>query len=215
MHCAGLYSLIGWLRETQLDGTPCKHNENTIQLHPIVARRFGIGFARGKYTNNDIFLAIQSNEHKWMKLIRWDKLYVRKNDPNLYFTSKLSQGDQEIYPDIPPFTLIIPLDSKEKIELLYETRKIEARELTYNEYNEMVINFSSKIFSITVKFLEEDEALPILDIGSFSSTDVILKKEAQAMSTEGSYKFIGDEKESSAVFASYQAKLNDIKNKWL
>lgn len=215
MHCSGLYTLIGWLREIQLSGLECVHLKNTITLHPVVARRFGIGFSRGKNTNNNAFFAIQSNEHKWMKLIKWDKVYIRENDCNIYLVSKQSPGDQSRYPDIPAFTIIIPIDFREKLQLFQDINKIEGRELTYNEDNKMKINFSSRLFNITVKHLAENEELPIPEASSFTRSDVISKNEAFAMSTQSNYAFVGNEKESNSTLLDYQAKLEEIKKKWL
>lgn len=215
MHCSGIYSLMGWLREIQLSGAPCIHQEDNIILNPIISRRFGIGFAKGKHTSNSAFIAIQSNEHKWMKLIKWEKLYIRKNDNHLYFMSKNMPGDKEMYPDIPSFIFIIPIDHREKMVLFDDITKIEARELTFTEDGEMKINFSSRLFNITIKHLEEEEEIPQTEKSLFSRQDVILKKEAFAMSTEGSFKFIGDENEANSSWKNYQKQLDEIKKQWL
>ncbi len=215
LHCSGLYTLMGWLRELELIGAPCTHREDEIILNPIVARRFGLGFAKGKYTSNKPFFAIQPNEHKWMKLIRWDKLYIRKSDPNLYFVSKAAAGDQAMFPDMPAFTFTVPLDHKEKLDLFDEIDKLEARELTFTEDGDMNIDFTSKLFTISVKILDEEEPLPEKEKALFNSYDVVLKKEAYAMGTESTYKFVGDANTSSSQWQEYQKQLESIKKDWL
>ena len=58
------------------------------------------------------------SKSSWMKLIQWDKFYIKERDLHLYLVSKLIRGDGIEFPDIPPLAVAISFDTLDKINLL-------------------------------------------------------------------------------------------------
>ncbi len=184
LHCAGFYSMLGWLENQAKNGMESKVSGQTVFAHPLISRYFSLGIAKQKKYGKDPFLAVQPEESDWMSLIQWDRVCVRKRDMHLYFVSKLVHGDKEEYPDIPPFVFALSFDTLDKMSLVFQFNKLDAREYRL-ENNQVFINYHKKVFSIPVSKLDHDEPYLNNDEIVTSYFDLISKREKNLVNTYG------------------------------
>jgi hypothetical protein len=214
-HSAGIYALLAWNEEQQQSGTPTKISKQTVYVHPLTSRFFALGISKKKNTSKIPFLAIQPNEAYWMRLIQWDKAYIRDRDMHLYLVSKVIKGDNENYPDIPAFAIALSFDTIDKINLLKRVNNIEGRE--YREDNgQIMINFHGNIFNMPVTSLPKDA--PYLDDGIkiTNYNDIMLEKEHKlqsVFSTDAPPEFLGDVNEATSIATKYWKNLTDLLDK--
>lgn len=237
LHSAGMYAMLGWIEDQKNSGTPVKISNQTIFLHPLTSRYFSIGVSKNKKLAKTPFLAVQPNEASWMKLIQWDKFFVKERDLHLYLVSKLITGDNVEFPDIPPFAIAISFDTIEKINLLADIPFLDGREYHKEDATEyfldnrnnnqqknsfvqgrVMINLHSKLFdSIKIKKLNKDEFYLEDNLNYVKYSDILTNKETNLQSTfsNGAPVFQGDEREAQSALSGFWDRLNKEKEKWL
>lgn len=238
LHSAGMYAMLGWIEDQKNSGTPVKINNQTIFLHPLTSRYFSIGVSKNKKLAKTPFLAVQPNEAAWIKLIQWDKFFIKERDLHLYLVSKLVTGDGVEFPDIPPFAIAISFDAVEKINLLADIPQLDGRE--YHKENatqyfqdnrknnpeetasyvqgRVMINLHSKLFdSIKIKKITKDEFYLEDNLNYVRYSDILTNKETNLQSTfsNGAPVFQGDEREAQSALSGFWDRLNKEKEKWL
>lgn len=211
MHAAGIYSLLAWCNEQEKLGTPTKINNQTIYVHTLTSRYFALGISKRKNFSKIPFIAVQPAEAYWMRMIQWDTAYVREKDLNLYLTTQLIHGDNNDYPDIPPFALALSFDTTDKVNLLTNMTDLEGREYSQNE-GSVQINFHSKLFGIPVNSLKENEHYLDSNLEIMDYNDLLTRRESDLQShysTELPPPFIGDEAAAKSIFNKFWEPLND------
>lgn len=150
-HSSGMYSLFSWLIEQENKGYPHFIHNQTIYLNSNLGKYFGIGVGKNKKKKSELFLACQPIEAEWLSLIKWKKIILNLEDKILFIVSDIVKGDESSIPDIPPFIIGIPVDTKEKMELIASNKNIICREYFVDEYKQHQINFHKIIFQIPVE----------------------------------------------------------------
>ena len=214
LHSTGVYSMLFWLSEQQQAGIKSNISEPYIYAGDIGSKFFGLGISKSKFYSKLPFLAIQPMENKWFQLIQWEHVIVKKNDLNIYFTSKHLSGDGFTYPDIPSFVFVLSVDNEEKINLLRSANVLDGREIKKNELGIIHIDLLTKIFSLPI--FKKDENELIIQPFNYSSFSDILKN--NEMSLVNKYhnvpEFKGDEKIAKQAFEERESLLNKIIKKW-
>lgn len=234
LHAAGMYAMLAWIEDQKISGTPVNITNQTIFFHPLTSRYFSIGVSKNKKLAKNPFLAIQPNEASWMKLIQWDKFYIKERDLHLYMVSKLIRGDGIEFPDIPPLAIAISFDTLDKINLLKEIGNIDGREY-YKEdatnyfknddgakishvSGKVMINLHSKLFeAIKIVKLDKDEHYLESNILYTNYSDILTSKETNLQSTYsgGAPVFQGDDREAKSALSGFINKMKQEKEKWL
>lgn len=235
LHAAGIYAMLAWVEDQKNSGTPVNITNQTIFFHPLTSRYFSIGVSKNKKLAKNPFLAIQPNEASWMKLIQWDKFYIKERDLHLYLVSKLIRGDGIEFPDIPPLAVAISFDTLDKINLLKEIGTIDGREYykedatnyfknnddenekVFHVTGKVMINLHSKLFdSIKIKQLEKDEHY-MENVLYTNYSDILTSKETNLQSTysNGAPVFQGDDREAKSALSGFLDKMKQEKEKWL
>lgn len=214
-HSAGIYALLAWNDEQKDAGTATKISNQTVYIHPLASRYFALGIAKKKNMSKVPFLAIQPAEAYWMKLVQWDKAYIRERDMHLYLVSKVIKGDNIDYPDIPSFAVAISFDTIDKINLLKQVEIIEGREYR-QENGEVRINFLTTVFDIQVEKLEKDEPYLLTSANLINYTDIMSGKEQKlqsVFSTDAPPEFLGDVGEAISIATKYWKNLTELLDK--
>lgn len=211
-HSAGVLSMFGWIKSQTDVGTPPKIVSQILYMHPFTSKFFSIGIAKNKKKYPHPFLAIQPEEAFWFRLLQWDKVYIREKDLHFYLITKHIKGDEENYPDIPPFIIGISIDSLEKINLFDSVDFIEGREYR-NDDNIIAINFNKTLFGLPIVKIKHNENFKELNAKFFTYSEVLTTKTAnlQAHYGESEPDFIGDSSEATKKYKKYTDNLKNFK----
>ena len=225
IHCAGIYTMLAWIEEQNQLGTGSSVSKQIIYVPPLASRYFSLGISRHKKAKLP-FLAIQPNESSWMKMITWDKIYIRRNDRHLYLVSSSVKGDEVEFPDIPPFVLAITFDTWEKLQLLSGITHLDGREYYQDDNGQIQINYHARIFNLGIKFIEEHDNI-IAEEKLKTYRDILLDKEKELQSVYSTAfppEFKGDLSESalagikdgnSGEYKIISELYDKIKKKWI
>lgn len=159
LHCAGFYNLLAWNEQQESIGHKNLIKNQIFYITELGSSYFSLGITTYKKIQHP-FLAVQFSAQKWMKNIIWSHIAIRENEPYLYLVSSIVEGDYVNYSDIPNFAVAISFDMLDKLNLIKNFKKMEARELYIDEEKNIHVNFNGKIFSLPIKLLKAQE--PIL-----------------------------------------------------
>lgn len=188
-HSTGMYSFFSWLCEQENRGYPYLIHNQTIYLHNHLSKYFAIGIGKNKKKENEMFFACQPIECEWLSLIKWKKMKINKEKQVLFLISEVVKGDEESIPDIPSFILAIHVDTKEKIDLIFDKKEISCREFFIDEYKNVKINFHKLIFKIPIdtSLSSQDEIIELFDYSK-----MLEQKEHESEIYSAKPMFIGD-----------------------
>lgn len=193
LHCSGIYSMMAWLEKQSNLGTKTNIDKQIIYMSELGARYFALGTSRHRKAKLP-FLAMQPNESQWVSLIEWDYIAIQKDSPILYLISKVVQGDNNDYPDMPAFALAIPFDFQEKLDLLAKFTELDGREYFIESTGEVLVNFHQKLFSLPIKRFKADESFMENSGALVTYLDLMRNKEQDLQGTfaAGAPVFQGD-----------------------
>ena len=233
LHAAGMYAFLGWIEDQKNSGTPVRVDKQTFFLHPLTSRYFSIGLSTGKKVAKLPFLAVQPNEASWMKLVQWDRFFIRENDLNLYLVSKMVAGDGTDFPDIPPFAIAIAFDSEDKIKLLGDIGVIDGREYHKEDASQYFqsdtkvdrhfaqgsvrINLHSKLFgAIKINQLSKQEPYLDANMKYINYSNILTGKEAVLQNDFSGVApvFQGDERQAKTALDGFWNKINEQGKRW-
>jgi hypothetical protein len=207
-HSSGLYGMLSWIKEQEHSGTPVILNNNTIYIHHLTARYFSLAIGREK--NRKVFLAVQPNESCWIKLIDWSHFVLKENDSHLYIVSKKIEGDENEFPDIPSFSIAIPFDMIEKLDVLKDIQSLEGKEFRL-ENNKIYLNLKTKIID-NLKIVKISQNETHIDSSNyFDYHQVLLNKESSLLSKFAGIipEFKGDIDEAKSIHKKFWFKLDE------
>lgn len=209
-HCAGFYSLLVWLDKESKDGIDYQISNQIILFNKLISRYFSFGITKN---SKEIFLAIQPNEKKWFSLILWDKVILKENDNFIYFLSKIVEGDHCEQPDIPSFAIGLYVDTKDKLNIVSNIKKISGREYYQDETGFVNVNFHQKIFDLEIYNFEENQSI-VENETTFNFSDILKNKENEIKNKiSDKTEFIGDLVETKSIINNWKQKdLALIKN---
>lgn len=182
-HCSGFYSFISWLDEQKRSGLPFEVLNNIIYLNPLFSQYISMGASTLKRNNGEAFLAISSQEAKWMSMIKWSEVVFRKEDNYIYILSPGVESSTSQYPDIPGFALGFYVDLKEKISLLHNLHYLTIREYRLEDDNGIYINYHSRVCKLPVKLIEEN--MIIKNENSLKNYDTFISTQIEQMTSYG------------------------------
>ena len=182
-HCSGFYSFISWLDEQKRSGLPFEVLNNIIYLNPLFSQYISMGASTLKRNNGEAFLAISSQEAKWMSMIKWSEVVFRKEDNYIYILSPGVESSTSQYPDIPGFALGFYVDLKEKISLLHNLHYLTIREYRLEDDNGIYINYHSRVCKLPVKLIEEN--MIIENENSLKNYDTFISTQIEQMTSYG------------------------------
>jgi len=178
-HAAGLLAFFSWLELQKEQGMPAKISSQTVYFHPMISKYFSIGISKNKKYKKEPFIGIQSQESAWMRLIKWDRVVIRKNDMHIYLISSFINGNKIEYPDLPPFAIALSVDHIGKTNLIIEKINTLIGREYFLDGNTIRVNYHTNIFSLPViKLLQNepvfdnDNAMPLT-----THMDIVRKKE--------------------------------------
>lgn len=121
-HISGLTAFFCWLEQKNID---IKLESQIIYLPENLSKRFCIGVPKRKIFGTNVFLAVPSNELKWMANIIWKRAVIFPEKRMLFFISR--KMNEEEYSTIPSFAIGFPFDSLEKAQILAHLKQIDIR----------------------------------------------------------------------------------------
>lgn len=161
LHSSGFYNLIIWLAELKKYGMPCDVNNNIIQINPLFSKYLSFGISVTQKSGGDPFIAVPSQEARWMHMMEWSKIVFRKNDNYIYFITKSVVSPSPAYPDIPSFGLAFYVDLKDKTNLISFDKEIIIREYFQEDNNALYINYHNSVFKTSIENIPEDFMIPL------------------------------------------------------
>lgn len=174
MHSSGFYSFINWLADIQKFGMPAEIQNEIIKINPLFSKYLSFGISSLKKSGGDPFIAIPSQEAKWMSMMSWDNIIIKKNDDHIYLIASECKSPSSIYPDIPSFAIGFYIDLKEKASLLNDVEKIVIREYFKEDNDDIYINYHNSVVKLNVKKLNVDDEIIIADSGK--DYDIFIKE---------------------------------------
>lgn len=182
-HCSGFYNFINWLHEQQRTGFAFEVTNNIIHLNPLYSQYISLGISTLKRSNGDAFIAVPPREAKWLGMIQWNEIILRRKDNYIYFLSHGVKSPMSKYPDIPGLTIGFYVDLKEKTELLYSLSEILVREYRLEDDGGVYINYHKPTCKLPIRIISENEE--IKTISNVNSYDDFLDSHYSAMLSAG------------------------------
>lgn len=162
LHSSGFYDFIIWLSELQKYGMNSEVQNNIVQINPLFSKYLSFGISTTVKSGGVPFIAVPSQEARWMHRLEWKKVVFRKNDNFVYFVTKAMKCPNSSYPDIPSFGVAFYLDLKEKASLVNVSKDIIIREYFQEDNLALYINYHNYVFKVDVENIDEDKKI-ILD----------------------------------------------------
>lgn len=161
LHSSGFYNFIIWLSELQKYGMDCEVQNNIIQINPLFSKYLSFGISTTVKSGGVPFIAVPSQEARWMHMLEWSKIIFRKNDNFVYFITKSIKSPSSAYPDIPSFGVAFYIDLKEKASLINFAQDIIIREYFQEDNLALYINYHNYVFKANIENIKEDDKITL------------------------------------------------------
>ena len=158
-HLSGMAALVEWLAEGKRAGIDFDVTPTAVSIPNRASNRFCLGVPRSRRWGRHPFIAVQRREALFFKLLKIARAVIVRGDNKIHFITKAVRGDQENYPDIPPFVISVSMDSHDKTAMLSSAKSIQCRGFWFNDMGEIEISIKAVFWSVPISVVEKGAPL--------------------------------------------------------
>ena len=180
-HMAGIANFLEWMIINEKNGHRFTYEATRVILDEQITRRFLVGIPKHKKNGKFPFLAAQKREAVFLRLLNITRVIVRNNDSHLHLVISGMQGDNENFPDLPPFVISLRFDNKEKGQIISQATSLDCRGFWIDDNNSVEIGTKAVLWTKPLLFLDEKaELLSDVDITNGPSFEDLVRMKIDA-----------------------------------
>lgn len=122
-HNTGMFLLTIWCSQRNIKA----NKKRIIRIPNEYAGLFKLSFP-ANIKENYFSLTVEREESNWLKRIIWNRIYFNIENKELILISERIEGDKSRLCDIGEIAIIIPVDRKNKLEIISNSKRIYLKE---------------------------------------------------------------------------------------
>lgn len=133
-HLAGFALLLDWQARWRQMSDEVVVSADGLELGGWASQRFLLGAPRRPRYADGVFLGAQDTEYQWLSRIQWKRAaLLLASSPRLCLVANRMVGDGQALPDIPAFSVSLPIADSDLAQSLSDFRVLEGRSIWTDE----------------------------------------------------------------------------------